>query len=145
MGWVTWWTFGDTVALLLLGEPAEGSASMASYTNSKTREIHHVEKFTGAQTNQEVIAAPATGYAILIHDLYWSSSADAEVYIEQGTTLVAGQYVAANSGREHLAGRGSDGHGQGWGGRELTNATNLILTTSAGNLYLEITYSVVAS
>lgn len=141
---MTWWLFGDTVALLLLGEPAEGPASMASYTNSKTREIHHVEKFTGAQTNQEVIAAPATGYAILIHDLYWSASEDAEVYIEQGTTLVAGQYVAANSGREHVPGRASDGKGR-WGGRELTNATNLILTTTAGNLYIEIVYSVVAS
>ncbi len=118
---------------------------MASYTNARTGAIHHVEKFTGAQTNQEVVAAPATGYAILIHDLYWSSSAAAEVYIEQGTTVVAGQYVAANGGREHLAGRGSDGPGQGWGGRELVNATNLILTTTAGNLYLEITYSIVPS
>ncbi len=118
---------------------------MASYPNSKTSEIHYVAKFTGAQTNQELIAAPDTGYAILIHDLYWSSSADAEVFVEQGTTLVAGQFVAANSGREHLAGRGRDGPGLGWGGRELVNATNLILTTDAGNLYIEITYSVVAS
>jgi len=141
---VTWVRFGDTVGLIVLAGSQEGSSAMASYTNSKTGEIHYVAKFTGAQTDQEVIAAPATGYAILLHSIYWSASADAEVFLEQGATLVAGQFVAANSGREHNPTRGSDGK-QEWSGRELTNATNLTLTTDAGNLYLELLYSVVAS
>lgn len=120
---------------------------MASYSNSKTGEIHFVSAYTGAQTDEELIEAPGTGYAILLHRITVSSSADATVFFEQGSTLVAGAYLKA-AGQQHVTldfDRSRKGDGLGWGGRELTNATNLTLTTSAGNCYVDIVYSVVAS
>ncbi|MCP4205910.1 MAG: hypothetical protein GY767_02525 [Shimia sp.] len=119
---------------------------MATYTNSKTGEKHYVAPFTGAQTDQEVIAAPATGYAIVLHRVMVSSSANATVFFEQGATLVAGAYLLA-AGQQAAVWdfpRGSDGNGR-YAGRELTNATNLTITTSAGDCYVDIVYTVAAS
>jgi len=120
---------------------------MASYANSKTGELHFVSAYTGAKTDEQVIAAPSAGYAILLHRVMVSSSADATVFFEQGSTLVCGAYLLA-AGLQAVVwdfDRAAVGSGSGWGGRELVDATNLTFTSSAGNSYVDIVYSVVAS
>lgn len=113
---------------------------MASFTNPQTGEIWFVSKYTGAQTDKEVIAAPAAGKTILLHWFDWSASADAEIFLEQGSTLVAGQFAGANGGKVVAA---SSPFLKGRGGIRLTPATSLTLTTDAGNCYVEIMYSIV--
>ncbi len=113
---------------------------MVAYPNTQTAEIYVVVKYTGAQTDTEVIAAPASGTAILLLDYQWSCSGNQEVFLEQGAALVAGSYTAINTSQS-MSGNPSQGS---LGGRELTTATNLTITTvGAFDTYLEILYTIV--
>jgi hypothetical protein len=115
-----------------------------AYANTQTGEVHYVVKLGGAQTDTELVAAPASGYQILLMSWAVSASADAEWFMEQGAALVAGGYVKA-------AGRMGEGHSQNdqmgsLGGRELVAATNLTFTTvGVSDAYVDIVYKVVAA
>ncbi len=111
-----------------------------TFTNTQTGIIHTVALQTGAATDQIVIADPGDGFTILLLSIYWSSAVQSNIFLEQGSTKVAGQFAAIDGGREHNPYESSS-----LGGRQLAASTSLTLTTSgAGNLYLELVHEIIA-
>ena len=112
---------------------------MASFTNQRTGEVWDSDTYTG--DDQEVIAAPGAGKAILIKYFNWTSDSDSTVIFEcGGTNVLAGQYVAANSGM--IAPIASDRRPE-HDGIMCTANTALTVSASAGNVYVNILYKIV--
>ena len=102
---------------------------------------HVYLKTTTADTDTELIAAPAAGRKIIIFGMFFSSDVAQSVLIEHGTTAMHQQYVAANGGS--IAAFGPSLNIPLW---EAAAATAVTYTnTVAGNLVIEAWYQTVSA
>ena len=102
---------------------------------------HVIKEAAAAQTDTELIAAPAAGRKIVIYGLYFSSDVQGKVLVEHGSTALHAQWVAADGGSiAAFNSRSGDTPTILWEAPAATAVT--YTTTGAGNIVVEAWYDI---